>query len=470
VKYLLFTLGLLLAGCAPDIKPGAFALKHVDLPKKLTESNPAVEPGNMALPESWWVEFQDPGLNHLVDMALSGNPGLKIAKARLELAQASVMTSKSLTSIHANNVTEITRQRKSRNGNHSIYNGKTSTIGDVALPTVNYHLDFWHSDSELIASNQSAEQMEAAQLRQAALMLSAAVIKTYFSLNTVKQLISVQTEIVNLIEDELNIQDAAFQAGLQPASSLITQRANLLDARNALAALQMRSEIMRFSLMELLGKKPRETLPVVSAEATIPHRFRIPQRIDLNLIAQRPDVQAALWNIRRNSHLEKVAHAAFYPNINLHALTGFNSIGLSKLLVPGGFTYAFGPAINLPLFEGGYLVGKLHESEATYDMAVHKYNKAVFAAIRQITDALATLQYTRLQLDNRASSLELKTSQEHIAESGFRTGITSKLPYLKATIHMDREKMVYMEESLNWLNSITDAATALGGGFGKWSL
>ena len=470
MKYLLFTLGLLLAGCAPDIKPGALALKHVDLPKKLTESNPAVEPSNMTLPESWWVEFHDSDLNHLVDMALSGNPGLKVAKARLELAQASVMTSHSLTSIHANNVTEITKQRKSKNGANSIYSGRTMTIGDVALPTVNYHLDLWHSDSELIASNQSAEQMEAAQLRQSALMLSAAVIKTYFALNTVKQLISVQTEVVNLIKDELNIQDAAFQAGLQPALPLVTQRTNLLDARNALALLQMRSDILRFSLMELLGKKPQDTLPELSDEATIPNRFRIPQRIDLNLIAQRPDIQAALWNIQRSSHLEKVAHAAFYPNINLHALTGFNSIGLSKLFVPGGFAYAFGPAINLPLFEGGYLVGKLHESEATYDMAVHKYNKAVFAAIRQITDAFATLQYTRVQLDNRVSSLELKTSQKHMAESGFRAGITSKLPFLKATIHMDREKMAYMEESLNWLNSITDAATALGGGFGKRSL
>jgi len=470
VKYVLFTLGLLLAGCAPDIKAGAPILKHVGLPERLTESNPAVEPGHTALPESWWIEFHDPDLNHLVDMALVDNPDIKIADSRLHLAQATVMSAESLRSIHANNIDQIIRHKLSKNGNHSIYNGKTSTIGIVGLPVVNYHLDFWHSDNEMIAASKSTEEMEAAQYRQAALMLSSAVIKTYFALNTTRQLVSVQTEIVDLTKEELSLQDAAFQAGLRPASPSIAQRANLLDAQNALALLQMRSEILRFSLMELLGRNPRDTLPEWSTEATVPHRFRIPQRIDLNLIAQRPDIQAALWNIRRGAHLEKVAHAAFYPNINLHALTGFNSIGLSKLLVPGGFTYAFGPAINLPLFEGGALVGRLHESEASYDMAVHQYNKAVFAAIRQIADTLATLQYTRVQLDNRASSLELRTSQKRIAESGFRTGITSKWPYLKAAIHMDREKMAYMEESLNWLNSITDAATALGGGFGKWSL
>ena len=470
MRYLLLIIGLLLAGCAPAIQPGASILKHVGLPKELVRSNPTVEPSNKALPGKWWLEFHDSHLDHLVDMALADNPGLKIADARLHLAQATVMSAESLTSIHANNIDQIIRHKLSKNGNHSIYNGKTSTIGIVGLPVVNYHLDFWHSDSEMIAASKSTEEMKAAQYRQAALMLSSAVIKTYFALNTAKRLVSVQTEIVDLIEDELSLQDAAFQAGLQPASPSITQRANLLDAQNALALLQMRSEILRFSLMELLGKQPRGTLPEWSSEATVPHRFRIPQRIGLNLIAQRPDIQAALWNIRRSAHLEKVAHAAFYPNINLHALTGFNSIGLSKLLVPGGFTYAFGPAINLPLFEGGALVGRLHESEAAYDMAVHQYNKAVFAAIRQIADTLATLQYTRVQLDNRASSLALRTSQKRIAESGFRTGITSKLPYLKAAIHMDREKMAYMEESLNWLNGITDAATALGGGFGKWSL
>lgn len=467
---MLIIIGLLLAGCAPAIRPGAPILKHAALPEGLVRSNPAVEPSNKGLSGTWWLEFHDSNLEHLVDMALADNPGLKIADARLHLAQATVMSAESLTSTHANNVDQIIRHKLSRNGNHSIYNGKTSTIGIVGLPVVSYHLDFWHSDSETIAASKSTEKMVAAQYRQAALMLSSAVIKTYFALYTTTHLASIQAEIDSLIKDELSLQKAAFQAGLQPATPSIIQRANLLDAQNVLASLRMRSETLRFSLMALLGKTPADALPELSSDESVPHRFRIPQRIDLNLISQRPDIQAALWNIRRRAHQEKVAQAAFYPNINLHALTGFNSIGLSKLLVPGGFTYAFGPAINLPLFEGGELKGKLHESESAYDMAVHKYNKAVFAAIRQIADALSTLQYTRIQLDNRESSLELKISQKKIAEAGFRAGIVGKLPYIKAAIRMDHEKMAYLEENLNWVNSITDTATALGGGFGKWPL
>lgn len=466
---ILVLFALLLAGCAPDIQPGAPLLTAIQLPDALVKSNPAVAADHeTTLPEQWWREFHDPDLNHLVYLALTGNPGLKQADARLRKAQAVVVEVQSRLSPHVGSVGQIIRKRYSQNSNGSIYRGRTLTIINAIPLSMSYHLDFWKRDEERISASLASQQTTTAQYRQSALMLSSAVVKTYFTLNTAKHIETAQAEIVHLSEAAVRLRDTAYRAGIQAENPSVSENAKLLEAKAVLASLRKQTEILHFALMALLGKGPDDKIPDVSAKSSIPDRFTIPQRIDLALVSQRPDIQAALWNVRRQSHLEKVARKAFYPNINLLALAGLGSIGLSNLLRIGSGAYAFGPAVQLPLFEGGALKGKLHESEAAYDMAVHAYNQAVLAAIRQIATALATLQYTRIQLDDRAASLALRVAQARIAESGFRSGITGKLPYLKAAIRANRAKMAHMEESLHWLNSITDTATALGGGFGKW--
>ncbi len=459
---------LLLGGCAPTIDPGPSMLQRAALPASLVDSNPAVRADRKALPVNWWREFHDPDLDRLLDTALASNPGLLEAGARLQSAQATVMRIQSLTGLHVDSRLDIQRQELSKNGNHDIYNGKTATIANLDPLVVSYHLDFWHRDAEIIAASQSARQLAWAQYRQAALMLSSAVIKTYFALATARQFASADEKIVALAAEQSRLRNNAVQAGISPVTVGVIQNAELIDAQNALTAVQKHIAGLNFALLQLLGKEPADALVTNNAALPEPRSFKIPRRIGLDIVAQRPDIQAALWKIRRQSHLVQAARAAYYPNIDLFAIGGLNSIGLTKLLGPGSTTYAFGPALDLPIFESGALEGQFHENEADYDAAVHAYNRTLLAALSQIADALSDLQYTRNQLDDRKTTLLLRTRQAQIIESAFRTGVTGKLPYLNAEIGIYREKMLKLEENLNWLNSITDTATALGGGFERW--
>jgi outer membrane protein TolC len=88
------------------------------------------------------------------------------------------------------------------------------------------------------------------------------------------------------------------------------------------------------------------------------------------------------------------------------------------------------------------------------------------SAVRQIADALSALQYTQTQLDESNDTLTIRRDAMQIAQNAYATGIDGKFPYLESLIEMDHTKLHDMEENLAWLNDITDAATALGGGFG----
>lgn len=467
MKPFLFILALLLSGCAPAVRPGAPLMEKVSLQKSLTNSNPALGKNKEAeLPEKWWRAFHDEKLDSLVALALTGNPALEEAGDRLHEAQAAVIVSGASLDPHIDSIGKFTRQRLSRNGNHVIYNGKTSTIADIFPLAVNYNLDLWGRNEEILFASRASEEAAAAKYRLGALMLSSAVIKTYFALNAARKLAEDQEKIVHLTEEKARLLDAAYRAGIKPKTPSVSSNAALGESRAVLEAISKRRESLNFALHELMGRMPDDETRTSSS--SVPENFDIPQRIDLDVVSKRPDIQVALWNVRKQSHLEKVARDAFYPNVNLFALAGFNSIGLSDLLGPGGATYAYGPAIDLPIFEGGTLQGRLHEREAAYDEAVHAYNRVLLAAIRQIADALSAMRYERMRLDERTHVLELRQSEAGIAGAGFRSGISGRLSCLEAEIRLNREKMNTMEETLNWLYSITDAATALGGGFGNW--
>jgi outer membrane protein TolC len=55
----------------------------------------------------------------------------------------------------------------------------------------------------------------------------------------------------------------------------------------------------------------------------------------------------------------KQARAAFYPNVNLMGLIGQQVLGVGNLFKSGAEYGSVGPAINLPLFQGGRLQGNI---------------------------------------------------------------------------------------------------------------
>ena len=468
MRYLLLCV-MVITACAPAIRPGPPMLKHVALPADILESNPAIRQSSGAtLPQKWWEAFHDNNLDEVIDIALSGNPSLGEAYARLGEAQAVVTQAKSTLLPNIHSAGDISRLHNSQNGNHDIYNGKTATIANIDPLVANYRPDFWGRDSEIIGAARAYKAMAAAELRQSALIVSSTVIKTYFALLTTMQLVAIQSEVVKQSEEQTHLLHVAYQAGIQPKIRTISEDIDLLEAKSALASLEERVDADRFALLALLGRPPSDTIPPISADLSIPGRFDIPQELGLDLISQRPDIQAALWNIKQQAHSENVARDAFYPNVDLHAVAGLNSIGLANLFRAGSIAYSFGPAIDLPLFEGGARRGRLQEAESDYGLAVYAYNRAVLESVQQIAMALAAMKDARIQLDDRTASVSLTISKLAMAEQGFRAGIYDRFPYLEAEIAVNRERMAHLKATLNFINSITDLATSLGGGFGSW--
>ena len=419
--------------------------------------------GNPVTP-GWWRQFADPQLDRLVAAALADSPGLAEARARVMAANADVSRVDALLYPHAQAGATVIHGHNSYNGNLYIYNGKTYSLGVIDPLQVDYHLDIWGEDRERIAVAEADAQVIRARQAQTELLLTAAVIKTYFAWQTANHLVAEQEALVELAEDARRILATAVRAGVQSPAAEVTQRAACDQARARLTELAQRRAALRYALLALLGRAASATLPGTRADLPAPKTFPLPATIDLDALAARPDIQIALWQAQAARHRKKLAKIAYYPDIHLTAFAGLTSLGLAKMFYSSSEGFAVAPAIRLPLFEGGALDANLHARAAAYDATIYAYDKTVLDAAAQVATDLAELDNSKRNFADDADAREEADRLTAIADTAYRSGVLPRLVRVRAQIRQHGADMALQNGTLRWLTAITDTATDLGGG------
>lgn len=448
----------LLTACVPALKAPPAAIQSVPLPAPSAAAGVAG-----GLTSTWWTVFGDPVLNQLLAQALADNPGLAEAQARVEAAQAAVGRVEAIRSVHADADTQITRQHNAQNGDRAIYNGETYSFGHVEPLNLNYHLDLWGQDKALIALAQDQAEIAQAQQAQVQLHLTDALIRTYLAWQTAGALVAQQQTLTRLAEDALRIRQVAVRTGIAPAAEAAAEQGRLHAVQARLADLTQQQDALRYALLALLGQGPEATLPAAGTP-TLPAQLPLPAGMTLDTLAARPDIRIARWRASAAARQLKLAKTAYYPNVNLRGLIGLTSIGLGTLFQGDSVGYAFGPAINLPLFEGGALDARLREADAGQAAAIHGYNQTVLNAAAQVATALASLDHSRQVLTERAGAQAEAARVADSAEAGYRSGVSDRLGAVQAQQQRVSADMDYLNGRLAWLDAVTDIATDLGGG------
>ena len=96
----------------------------------------------------------------------------------------------------------------------------------------------------------------------------------------------------------------------------------------------------------------------------IPLALQLPGVVPSELLGRRPDIVAARWRVEAADKQIKVAKTRFYPSLNLTALAGVVAPNVGDLLQSSSSFAYIGPALSLPIFEGGKLRANLANSDA----------------------------------------------------------------------------------------------------------
>ena len=156
--------------------------------------------------------------------------------------------------------------------------------------------------------------------------------------------------------------------------------------------------------------------------------------------------------------------AAFYPNINLIAFIGFQALGFGQLISNAAAIAGVGPAINLPIFDGGRRRGNLSAKTASYDIAVENYNEAVIKALQDVSDQLAVLQSNAKQRAETEHAQATAIKAHTLAESSYKAGLSNYVHVLVTHETILRQKEMIARLQADRLDAYAGLMRALGGG------
>ncbi len=456
---------LALAGCADmgHRAPQSHMLAANDLAAgtAFDTGAPAAWPG-----DAWWQAFGDPQLDRLMAAALAGNPGLKVAHARVRHAEAlaGIAEAAGRPRIDANAAT--TRERFSERGTAPPPLADNWAWYNAATLTGSYDLDVWGRHHDMLAAAVGDSRAAAADERMAQLSLQTAVMRTYIQLWYRHALRDSVADSLAQRQKILDIVRRRQKAGLASAIDVATIETTLPAGRREHEEIGESIAVLRYQLAALTGQGPGAGATIVRPAPALRTVAALPSVLPAELVGRRPDIAAMRWRVEAAARRIDGARAAFYPNLNLVAFAGLQAFGFSRFFDASSRTLGFTPAVSLPVFEGGRLRSQLDAETAAYDLAVEQYNATLVQALADVANVVAKIQSADAQQHLAERALATAERARSLADRAYRAGMTDAVGTMRAQLILLSEEDQLLRVESARLDNYATLMTALGGGFG----
>ena len=442
-------------GKAPVVKPTA----------ELAASRSVPQGSGALLNDTWWRAYNDAALTRLIDEALSGSPDLAIAQARFRAANAVAGQARAaqLPSLTAQASGGIIKQSYN-NGIPAEFVPRGWNETGSASVGLNFDFDLWGGKRAGVRAALSDADAAALEVEQARLVLATGVADAYAQLVQLNAAGQVAQAAVTLRADTEKLVRDRVANGLDTQAELAQAQAAVPAARGEVLALDEAIVTLRHQIAALLGQGPDRGLDIVIGATPIAIHD-LPAGLTTDLIGRRPDIRAAIARVEASNARIKVARAAFYPSINISALIGFQALGLGNVFASGSTFGNAGPAISLPIFDGGAIAGRYAQSRAGYDEAVATYDRAVVEAFREVADVIAARHSLVERLREARASLAQSERGNSIARQRYEGGLSTYLDVLTAQQAVLVARRGTVDLTTRAFSLDVALVRALGGGF-----
>lgn len=417
----------------------------------------------------WWVAFGDPQLTRLINEALASNPTLADAEARARRAQAAADSLDAARDPQsALNASAVGARLSSKDSVYPQYALGSFAWAKSVTADFSWNIDLWGGQRaawEAALGRSRAAQIDAHAAR---IQLSVNVARAYVRLGYAFAQQDVAESEKERASKSLTLTRRLIAGGLGT-----NQQAYLADSQVASAEQQKVQadraiDAARSSLSVLLGKGPDRGLQITRPHLLDPGMIALPDQLSVGLLGRRADLVAARWQVEAASKDIKATKTEFLPNISLSAMAGLVAVGDStNVFQLPARTFSIGPALSLPIFDGGRLRAKLAATDSVYDQAVAHYNTLLVGAINDVSDQVSALTSVKNQLvlEKRAQDDARKSWEQAI--TAYRGGVSGPLAPL-----ISRQQLLLADQRTAALQSqqadiSIGLIEALGGGYGE---
>ncbi|WP_271271011.1 TolC family protein [Aliamphritea hakodatensis] len=396
----------------------------------------------------------DPGLGTLIRQTLAANYDLRQTALRLQ-EQRLVSHKEAGATLPELNLNLNSDRKKDAATSHAL------------SLDLSWEADVWGRLADRSqAADATTESLEL-DYRAARDSLAARTIQGWLDIQMRARIINAESQWLNSLEDTEGVIQERFLSGLDGSNSLAdleAARANAALTRASLAARQQNQANAWRQLAALQGTAGTDKLvATLPLSATIPSVSNPPARLPADVLANRPDLQAALLSIDAADALARASHKQLLPSFNLTASLS-NSAGNLGDLLSGSTAWSLLGQLTAPLFNAGRLKADAEIADLQAERSYLSYQQALLTAVNEVETALG--QETSLaeqQTQLQAAVQHSEASLEHY-QARYRSGLNDILDLLTAQQNAFNNRIRLLEIQQARLTNRITLGLALGMG------
>ena len=380
----------------------------------------------------WLDDFGSAKLKALVQQAISGNPSLKAAAARVDQARAQTMQAGSslfptLTATGSGSRTQSPGDQRFP-GNNAIANRFTGNWLNMS-----WEIDFWGRVADSRRAAKAGSEAAEEDWHAARLSLAASTVQTAVTLAEAETLLALAESNVATRKVQLGILERQLDRGIDPDRAALDVSLSRADLARAEATVQQRratADETRRTLETLLGGYPAGS---ESGLGSLPSLRRgIPAGLPSEMLLRRPDLRAAERRLAAALASESAAKKAMLPSLRLTGSAGRTTQQIEQLIRPESAIWVIGTQVGQTLFQGGQLKAGVDLQRGRYKEILQTYASSTLTAFREVETALAAEQFLLRQQSALERAAEEAERAEKLALGQYEKGLSEVLTLLDA--------------------------------------
>ncbi|WP_170112680.1 efflux transporter outer membrane subunit [Sphingomonas fennica] len=448
-----------LASCAPRLGPSPTIASVTQF-----ETSASLPGGDQQWPKTdWWRDFGDPQLDQLIAEGIANSPLMAEAEARVALARAQAISARAALLPRVDTLGAVQDTRISQNIELPT-SGGWSWLGS-ALLSGSFEIDFWGKNRAALRVATSQTRAAQADIAAARLMLTVQIASAYADFARLEANRSLAAAALRTRTEARDLVAVRIRAGTAPAQAMDQAESGVQSATAQLRSVDEAIMLVRHMIAALAGSGPDRGDRIASPALIHRRSPDLPNDLPLELVGRKPELVAARWRAEAAAQQIHEARTAYYPNVNLLGVFGVVSLGLDRLFTDGSQLGTVGPAVSVPVFEGGRLAAGYRGARAEYDLAVASYREVLLQSLKDAADAVTSLK----ALPNEAQAADAAEAKAQNAYALTKLRYEGGLADFDAVLISENALIAARDEAtmlrLRGFQLDITLARALGGGF-----
>lgn len=445
--------------------------KDKPMPESYTDSKDSVNSAQI----KWKDFFQDKNLISLIDTALKNNIDLMITMQDIEIARNDVRLRKGMLFPIVNGVAGAGIEKVGLYTSQGAGDASTDITPGQGVPdnlgnfylglNTTWEIDVWKKlrNGKKAAFTRYLESIEGKNF--VITNLISEISKSYYELLSLDNQLDIIKETIELQKNALEIVKVQKEASVVTELAVKKFEADVLNSQSMEFDILQQIKENENKINFLLGRYPQ---PIVRDKSSFMNQLpqQIKSGIPSQLLANRPDIKQAKFELFATKCDVKSAQAEFFPSFSITGGVGFQAFKPSFLFnTPQSLMYNLAGDLVAPLVNRSAIKAEYNKAKARQVEAMYNYQKTILNGYVEVSNQLSNINNLSQAFDLKSKQVDALTQSITISNDLFRYGKADYFEVLMTQRDALDAKMELIKTKQEQFNAVTNIYQALGGGW-----